>query len=253
MSNKSVYERQKIVEIFSKYYYLDKPELSIICKFEDKLPKMKMLDLGVGAGRTTHYFGRLAEEYVGIDYSRGMIDRCNEDFKDLKNCSFQLCDVRDMRIFRDEEFDFILFSFNGLDCISHGDRINALREINRICKKGGYFFFSSHNLNYIEDLYKFKFSIDPFLTAREIAFHLILRARNKPFNDLKNSKFAVINDGTRSFSLNLYYIYPGEQIKQLHEAGFKNIRIYSQNDGREIEESKLAVVRDHWLHYLCEK
>ena len=36
---------------------------------------MKVLDLGVGAGRTSYTFAAIAGEYVGVDYAPTMIER----------------------------------------------------------------------------------------------------------------------------------------------------------------------------------
>jgi ubiquinone/menaquinone biosynthesis C-methylase UbiE len=44
---------------------------------------MKMLDIGVGRGRTTMHFAQAAEEYWAIDYSEEMIAACRERFRDL--------------------------------------------------------------------------------------------------------------------------------------------------------------------------
>ena len=75
---------------------------------------MKMLDIGVGGGRTTLHFAPLVKEYVGIDYSQNMIKACQERFAQV---SFQTADARSMGIFKDSTFDFILFSYNGIDYI----------------------------------------------------------------------------------------------------------------------------------------
>ncbi|ELP52058.1 methyltransferase type 11 domain protein [Microcystis aeruginosa TAIHU98] len=57
-----------------------------------------------------------------------------------------MADARNLEQFADNYFDFILFSFNDIDYISHADRFLVLEEISRIGKAGGYFCFSSHNL-----------------------------------------------------------------------------------------------------------
>ena len=53
-----------------------------------------------------------------------------------------------MNEFKDEEFDYIIFSFNGLDSINHEDRLKGLREIYRVLKQDCLFVFSSHNRNH---------------------------------------------------------------------------------------------------------
>jgi len=52
------------------------------------------------------------------------------------------CDLQ----FKDESFDYILFSFNGLDnLIPYSKRLACLQEIRRVLRKEGLFVFSSHN------------------------------------------------------------------------------------------------------------
>lgn len=103
---------------------------------------MKMLDIGVGAGRTTHYFAHLTKEYVGIDYSENMIKVCREKFQNYpKKISFEVCDARSLKFFEDSYLDFVLFSYNGLDYMNHEDRLRVLREIRRATKEGGTFVF----------------------------------------------------------------------------------------------------------------
>jgi ubiquinone/menaquinone biosynthesis C-methylase UbiE len=46
---------------------------------------MKMLDIGVGRGRTTMHFAQAAEEYWAIDYSEETIAACRERFRDVSN------------------------------------------------------------------------------------------------------------------------------------------------------------------------
>ncbi len=76
LSNKDVYGSEDIVKGYSSGEGLQKPEETILNELRNKLPNMKMLDIGVGAGRTTKYFAPLTKRYVGVDYSR-------EDDKDM--------------------------------------------------------------------------------------------------------------------------------------------------------------------------
>ena len=51
--------------------------------------------------------------------------------------------------FKDGEFDIVLFSFNGIDTLKIEERILAIKEMQRVCKKGGLVVFSSHNSYYL--------------------------------------------------------------------------------------------------------
>ncbi len=57
------------------------------------------------------------------------------------------CDASDMAVFDNACFDFVLFTFNGIDGMSHEKRIKTLKEIFRVLKYDGVFAFSTHNLD----------------------------------------------------------------------------------------------------------
>jgi SAM-dependent methyltransferase len=103
----------------------------------------RVLDLGVGAGRTTPFLAARAGEYVGIDYSEAMIAACRERYPGL---DFQVRDARNLSCFADGYFDSVVFSFNGLGHLYPDDsRIACVREVNRVLRQGGSFVFSLHN------------------------------------------------------------------------------------------------------------
>ena len=257
MSNKSIYKRIDIVKSFVEETELQPPEKTILNLLQGSLSGMKMLDVGVGGGRTTLHFANLAKEYVGIDYSEEMVAACRKRFSKYSNdISFKVCDVRSMGIFKDSVFDFILFSFNGIDYISHNDRAKAFRELQRVGRPGGYFCFSTHNIWSIYKIFEFKhqLSLHPKETVKKIFQWFLLKfVYNKDINikKLKNSQYAIFNDGAHNFKLQTYYIKPIEQIKQLSSC-FKEIRIFSLKNGKEIKsEIELNSIDDDWLYYLC--
>ena len=251
VSIKKVFESKKIVHYYACLKDLQKPEETILNNLKHTLKDSRMLDIGVGGGRTTCYFSGLSKEYVGIDFSENMIKICRENYPEEENRIFRICDVRSMKIFEDNYFDFILFSCNGIDNLSHGDRLVALNEIKRVCKKGGFFCFSTHNLQSIDKLLKIGFSKNPVLVTKNILKYFLLLILNEKFGKLKNKKFAMINSGPYRFKFKRYYIQPEEQISQLSCAGFKNIKIYLLNGKEAVDQSTLNTIKDHWLYYLC--
>lgn len=255
-SNNNAYRQERIVSIYAKLSDLQRSEETVLNLLKKDLHGMKMLDIGVGGGRTTLHFARLAREYVGIDCSEEMIKACNKRFADYpENISFQICDVRNMSLFEDDSFDFILFSFNGIDYISHDDRLKALAEIKRVLKPGGYFCFSSHNIQSVHKLFDLKEQIafqreTPKKITRWLLTRFVFNAKIK-ISDLKKSRFAIFNDGGERWGVQTYYIKPAEQIKQLG-AFFDEIRIYHFESGREVSEDvDLNSIDDDWLYYLC--
>ncbi len=256
MSNKKVYKKKRIVEIYSKHRELQKPEETIFNLLKSDLPKMKMLDIVFGGGRTTLHFAKLVKEYVGIDYSEEMLAVCRKRFADHPSeISFKVCDARNLDIFKDNSFDLILFSFNGIDYVNHAERIKIMAEIRRILKPNGYFCFSTHNLQSIHKLFDLKEQmIFQFRLPKQIIRWALLRfIYNNKVNikKLKEKGNAVFNDGAERFGLQSYYIKPSEQIKQL-QPYFKNVQMYFLKSGNEVDNNNnLNSIKDDWLYYLC--
>lgn len=249
--NKETYSLPDVVTHYLHQSDLQKPEKVILDLIGPKLKNAKMLDIGVGVGRTTLHFAKLVQEYIGIDYSINMVNECRKRFSNIENnASFELCDVRNMNIFKDSYFDFILFSYNGLDYISHEDRGIALNEIRRIAKNGAIYCFSTHNIFNIEKLFKFDFKRK---FNKEIMRYLRLRLLNGNYKNIISKQYTIINDGAIGFKLNTYYINPIDQVKQLRDHGFVDIKIFSLKDGIEISR-KIGneIFYDPWLYYLCE-
>lgn len=254
MANKNTYEAEGIVKRYSAQNMLFKPEESILKLLKNKLKNMRVLDIGVGGGRTAYHFAPLAKEYVGIDYSKKMIDACKKRFSNCqKSISFELCDVRHMDKFKEGYFGFILVSANGLDYMPHKDRLQALQEIRRIGAKGGFFCLSSHNIQTISKLMSLELSFSPLKMLRNLIRYILLRLFNRNLKKLKNNKYAIVNDGAHQFRLTTYYIQPKEQIKQLSALGFRNIKVYSLESGKEMKKSEMYATTDglyHGLYYL---
>jgi SAM-dependent methyltransferase len=109
-------------------------------------PGMRILDMGVGAGRTTPYLSELAGpdgHYEGLDYAEGMVEVCRQRFPDL---TFHHADAADLSRFDDASFDAVIFSFGGIDYVTPADRRRqCLAESRRVLRPGGTFMISRHN------------------------------------------------------------------------------------------------------------
>jgi ubiquinone/menaquinone biosynthesis C-methylase UbiE len=255
-NNQKTYTSRTLVQHYAQLRELQPAEETVLVLLKGRLSGMKMLDLGVGGGRTTQHFAPLVAEYVGIDYSPEMIAACQKRFSPSSpKVLFEVRDGRDLSRFRDNYFDFILFSFNGLDYISHSDRWRVFQEVSRVGKSGGYFCFSSHNIQGMEREFEWqnKLSINPFATYINLVMWAILRMFNRSISLklLKTSAYAEVRDEPHNFRLKTYYVRPREQRKQL-ESNFRDIKIYSWKSGREISsETELSSNTDMWLYYLC--
>jgi ubiquinone/menaquinone biosynthesis C-methylase UbiE len=252
--NKETYISSNIVRHYAQLNLLQPAEQTILNIFQDRLSAMKMLDIGIGGGRTTQHFAPLAQEYIGIDYSPEMISASQQRFPNISS-SIQIGDARDMSQFADDSFDFILFSFNGIDYVSHSDRLQILQEIHRVGKSGSYFFFSTHNLQAMikEFNLKSKLSLNPLKTYENLMMLGLMKLFNFDISGdrLKTSDYLVIKDESHNFRLQTYYIHPPAQIKQLSNL-FNKIEIYSWQSGLKISElDGSSITSDLWLYYLC--
>jgi len=253
MANRISWNSKSVIDTYIDDHELQKPEAAILNLFKNQLTNWCMLDIGIGLGRTTQHFAPLAKEYVGIDYSEKMIQTYKQLNPEPKpNISIQVGDARSMRELADDYFDFILFSFNGIDYVTHEERHQVFEEVKRVGKKGGYFAFSTHNLYYIDKLYAVNLEQGLKYSAYQCYKYFRLIYENGFPGKYKNRDFAILNDGTNHFTLNTYYIKPAAQLEQLEQAGFTDISLFSYKTGEKLDQANLSRAnKDSWIYYLC--
>ena len=276
IDHKTLYNTESISKDYAARDYLEPAERAVIEILDSSISSMKMLDMGVGGGRTTKYFAPLVLNYTGADYAPAMVNACIEKYGD--DYFFITCDARDMEELSDNSFDFVLFSFNGIDSFSHEDRVSSLKEIHRVLRPGGYYCFSSHNLNWngLPDLFSlkqvkkiaqagksdtdeetkdFKKQVDrSFRSAYKVARLSILNRsfRMKDYiSKLRKSERGHIYDNSLNGKAKVYYITKDEQIRQLKAAGFKDISTIGRNGC--ITNNSALLNQDGWIYYLCQK
>lgn len=254
----SAYKTQKALEHFKQANALQLPEIKLLQILQPQLSQLKMLDIGVGAGRTTLYFALLVKEYCGIDIAPDMINYCQGKFQKYADAiSFQVGNVTNLNNFSDNYFDLVLFSFNGLDSVEKQPRIQGLQEMKRVCKPGGWIFFSTHNLNMINYFYEPKTYPTAKRQKREDEKRsLIINHNDDPKVILKQDEYMFFDGAFMKFAVNdivrQYFIKPIAQINQLKNIGFRDIAVFSIETGKEIKDHKqLENIQDHWLYYLC--
>ena len=250
--SKIAYSSEKVVKYYDRNDMLQKAESTILALLKKKLTSMQMLDIGVGGGRTTKHFAPLVKEYTGVDYSEAMINLCKSKFKEFH---FFAADARNLSIFPANSFDFILFSFNGIDYMGHDDRIRCLSEIKRLLKKDGYFCFSSHNILSIQQWKSIKFSINPQALFQNTVLYFkrkkVNRMNSSTLREITRNDFAIVNDGAHDWQLRTYYVNPKSEIIRLENIGFRDIRLFDLKDGNELSKQEIEHAVDKWLYYLC--
>ncbi|MBX2863274.1 MAG: class I SAM-dependent methyltransferase [Leptolyngbyaceae cyanobacterium MAG.088] len=255
--NSTTYAAADIVNYYAQLNRLQPAEAALLEQLRDQLPTMRMLDVGVGGGRTTQHFAPLVEQYVGIDYSPEMVAACQKRFSQPDDSMrFRVADARDLSQFDDSSFDFILFSFNGIDYVSHEDRLKIFQEIKRVGKGGCYFFFSSHNLQALESglTWKKQIGSNPLKTYENLVMLGLFWLFNRPMtrDTLAEAEHLIVRDESHNFRLDTYYIRAAQQLKQLSK-DFSQVEIYPWQSTERVLDMDAAIMdRDLWVYYLCQ-
>lgn len=215
-----------------------------------------MLDVGIGAGRTTAHFAPLAGQYVGVDYSAAFIEHCRKEFGESETVRFLVIDARDLDGQGLGRFDFILFSFNGIDYSDHHpSRLRVLRNIRESLNREGWFLFSSHSLFGVSKWWsspRFSWrrpvhSLVAFTRALVKAPLLLWINRHVDLAAGRARGHVIVNDGVHRLSLTTYYVDPAEQLVQLADAGFALVAAFNP-EGEII--NPLDTGERGWVSYL---
>ncbi len=142
-TNREVYEQEP--DAYTDLALLP-PERAVLARFADRWADTAMLDLGIGTGRTSYTFAALTKRYVGIDYSAAMVEHAQALIGEEPRSQLRVGDARDLSDI-EAPFDFVLFSYNGIDSVGHDDRLAILAETRSVLAPGGHFLMSAHSLD----------------------------------------------------------------------------------------------------------
>jgi len=247
--NHKIYTSDEVVGWYDKLDMLLEPERVILEKLRGEITGKKLLDIGVGGGRTTKYLLEFSSDYTGIDYSPQFVELVKKKFS-LENVFH--CDARDMSRFADGAFDFVLFSFNSIDYIDHEGRIKALKEIRRVLKPGGVFMFSTHNRSW-KDTGKLPWQLERRWTPgffKDCLVTLLLSPRRARMKRLEThtDEYAILNDNAHNYSLLTYHISIPAQLRQLAALGFGDTEAYDMKGNRVSEDDQY-----NWTYFFTRK
>jgi ubiquinone/menaquinone biosynthesis C-methylase UbiE len=235
------------------------PESRLLELHKRNWAQVRLLDVGVGVGRTTWVFASIVQAYTGMDLVPEMIEICRKGFGETPTKKFSVGNANDLSVFPDSSFDVVLFSYNGIDHLSHEDRLVFFREARRVLCPEGILFFSSHNLGVFphDAIKSWHPSRNPFRWLRELKHIRQEVAFFKKANALalsseaKEKGWAILPDVSHGGAFSLYYVHPEQQVKQLHECGFE-IRNVWDNAGHEITDVRTRNL-SWWISYHCQK
>ena len=285
-TNEDHFTRPDVVREYASFDFLLPPENVILDLLGRDLSTKRVLDLGVGGGRTSLHLAALVASYVGVDYSDEMIAACRGRFPTSfgGRATFEVGDARDLHRFPSESFDVVLFAFQGLDSIvSHAERERALQEIRRVLGPAGLFIFSSDNLSYLRDGLSLRSMLRKTgwgrssgrgttkvfrgirRIARNLKHGLQLRRLNREIlspaaregrHVYVRRRFERSAEGFTSpnelIEIDGYAIVPEEQIAQLAAAGFEDVRLFDWK-GLEARPGDEGLRQSQWVYYLCRR
>jgi ubiquinone/menaquinone biosynthesis C-methylase UbiE len=228
-------------------------------RLSDRLHGLSMLEIGVGSGRAAYTFAAIAHSYVGIDYAPRMVELARQLLGEDENTRLFVADARDLP-FGDNSFDFVLFSFNGIDAVGNEDRLTILSEVSRVLCPGGHFHFSTHVLGALPLATRRYRPSRPATSRRsralsrltDIGYGPRIRKLNHSL-DLDSAHergWIVVPKIGHNFQVDDYYVDPALQVEQLGRSNLELVTIYDP-EGREVELPYQG--RGPWLDFLCRR
>ncbi len=100
-----------------------------------------VLEVGIGTGKNIPFYGKDVH-VVGIDFSKGMLDKAREKAKDLPEKKVELLQMDVAQLdFPDNHFDFVVST-----CVfcTVPDPMGGVKEIKRVLKPDGKMIFLEH-------------------------------------------------------------------------------------------------------------
>jgi SAM-dependent methyltransferase len=238
-SNSDTYRSLRVVKSYAGFEDLFPAEAEIFRRYPRQFSGA-VLDIAIGAGRTTRVLLPQAKKYVGFDFSAGMVSLSKAYFPDA---DLRQLDMRETpQVFAGQRFDAILISFNGIDYISWEHRNTLLAALREMLTPSGVLAFSTHDLEAVNENRGFRIRDDlrpdwrewwsrpiagakklaklPFWMARALPNYLKHRSLEKIFDG-----FAYVNDSGENYGLLTCYVSSARQIGALEAMGYRNVSV----------------------------
>lgn len=258
--NRPTWARRDTVRIYERLQgFTDPGEQAAVNHVAPRMHGRPILDIGVGAGRTTQLLLPVSSDYVGIDYTAEMVEACRRRHPGVR---IERMDARDLGAFEDGQFSLVVFSFNGIDSIDREGRARVLREVHRVLAPGGLFLFSAHNHEGPgrgeQPQVSVPFTWNPLKlgwrslkTIRALPRSLMNHKRLSALNET-HEDWSVMNAGAHDFGIMVMYTTMAGQKRQLRDAGFECEIVFDNARGEPVPEH--ADTRNMWwFHYVARK
>ena len=254
--NSDAYRTAAVVRDFASRSALTPSEVAALGEVWP-LVRGDVLDVGVGAGRTTGYLLGVARSYRALDISDAMIAACRQRFPDIDT---GIGDARTLEGHEDGSYDLVLFSFNGIDYVELHERDSVLSAFMRVLRPGGALVYSSHNLRVLGGRLppvsrpRVVPTPNPLRLAVRIGRALVSsarRTRNRrrlADRQVMGESFAVVNDEAYEHSLLTVYVDPDHERASLDAAGFTDVTAIDLLGRRNPD-----AFDDPWIYYVARK
>jgi len=252
VDNRSTWDRPHLARRYSAEEGLQPAEAAALALIAEAVRGRPILDLGVGAGRTTPALRALSTDYVGVDYAAVMVAACRKRFPGV---DFRCADAQSLEGFADGRFALAMFSFNGIDYVGHEGRLRILAGLHRVLAPGGWLLFSSHNR-----AAKLRRPWNTGLPGsggvelvRALAGWFVGLGRHlmRSAGERRTSTYEIVNDDGENFRLMTYRIGVAEQRAQIVAQGFDLAATFDRA-GQSIGPGDTAAASP-WVYYLCRK
>lgn len=234
------WDRPEIVTEYAGRRYITPAEVRVLAECWRNVKGGRVLDLGVGAGRTVPYLAPVAAEYVAADLAPNMVAQARLRHPGVRVVQ---ADARNLP-FADAAFSFVLFSFCGIDYVDPDDRSVVLSEARRVLAPGGVLAYSTHNLASLTDgpprLFPRSTSnrVSPARAAVRWARGLasairsLRNYRSLRVHERRGEGVAFVVDGAHEHSLVTCYVAREYEERALRHAGFE-LRHVIEPDARD--------------------
>ncbi|MBB3975151.1 SAM-dependent methyltransferase [Rhizobium azooxidifex] len=205
-------------------------------------PGRRVLDIGVGGGRTSALLRDRAESYLGIDYTPEMITLARRKNPDLR---LELMDARDLSGLPEGAFDVAFFSYNGIDSVNPEGRLRAMAAVERVLAPGGVFVFSTFHrgwsgfsrrvgyrrLHWTRDPVRLVLRAGAYATRSATGFWRKFRHARLEERDAEH---AIMLHGAHDFGILVYATTPEQADRQLRSSGFEAPHALLDLDGNSL-------------------
>ena len=257
--NRRAWASHDAVDRYRTQGWTDPGERAAVGRLAPEMTGKAILDLGVGEGRSVPLLTAISDDYLGVDYTEALLAACRVRHPSRR---FEHMDARDMARLGDATFDWVTFSYNGIDATAFADRARIFAEVARVLRPGGVFLFSTHNRASPacgETPWGwFRFTFNPLRLAWRSLQLAIGLARDLP-NYLRNRRHNAHHDGwsvmvsaSHHFGMVITYIDLELQRVLLARAGFEVEAVYGSESEHEVD---FAGDTGHipWFHLVARK